>query len=222
MNQIYPDRPARLKRYGEFNLERVPFALEYYLLPAFAFGPTDGPPLLTAKERALYDDVELPVSSPFLSDAFIVALAACGLHALARRRSSLPDPVLGGAILLALAVPLALILSLLALTFRYRMEFYPALDFAALLGLTTLAAKPKPLAAVTTAAFASLVVLALSSSLVLCILYRNTPFGPLQDFEFKGDWVRAILNEQKIPILSRGHVMPDGSVIGGGKPRPPG
>jgi hypothetical protein len=46
LNQQYPDRLTRVKRYGEFNLEPVPFALEYYLVPAFALGTCDGPPPL--------------------------------------------------------------------------------------------------------------------------------------------------------------------------------
>ncbi len=218
MNQVYPDRPARLKRYGEFNVERVPFALEYYLAPVFALGPGDGPPPLTARQRALYDEVELPVSSIFLGDAFIVALAAVGLGTFACRRGGLDDPVLGGWALAALAAPLSMILSLLALTFRYRMEFYPALDLAALFGLHSLASQRRPLPAMATGILLSLATLALSSSLVLCILYRNAPLGPLQDFEFRGGWVRAIVNNHRTPILHRRHIMPDGSVIYFGEP----
>ena len=213
MNKQYPDWPPRLKRYGAFNFERVPFAVEYYWAPAFALRPSDGPPPLTPRERTLFDDVELPVGSPFLSDSFVVALALVGLLALARRRSGLPDPSVGGSVLVALAVPLLLILSLLDLTFRYRMEFYPALDLAALCGVNALASRPKPPAAVATAALAGLAALALSSSLVLCVVYRNAPMGPLQDLEFRGGWLRAIVNDHKIPIVRRRHVMPDGSII---------
>ena len=208
MNRLFPDRLIRMKRYGEFNIERVPFALEYYLAPAFAFNSKDGPPHLSAKQQALYDDVELPAGSLLLGDALVVALAANALGALGKRHTRLNDPLLGRSVIIALAVPLILTLSFVSLTFRYRLEFYPALDLAAFLGLRSLASRERPLPAIATPAFAGLAALALSSSLIFGVLYRNTSLGPLQDFTFRGGWMGATLNSHGAPMATRPHVLP--------------
>lgn len=72
------DRLERLQRYGELNLARIPFALQYYLAPVWVLPGTDGGLLLQKIQLRLFDDVELPPSSLLLSDT-VTCLLAGGL-----------------------------------------------------------------------------------------------------------------------------------------------
>ncbi len=135
LHGLYPDREPRLERYGEFNLRRLPFALQYYFAPIWVLQDGQGRMWFQQQQVELFEDVELPPSTFFLSDPVVCILAGLGLWTLARRPGRLPDPALASAALAGLALPAALMLVAIILALRYRMEFYPVLDLAACIGL---------------------------------------------------------------------------------------
>ena len=133
----FPDRLARLHEYGEFNPIRLVYGLGYYLLPVWALPDGVGGLLWSGFRDRLFDAVELPPSSFLVSDPLLVGLAIYGIVALVRGRNplrrELVAPVLAG-----LLVPIALMLTWISLTFRYRLEFYPFLELAAFVGFAQL------------------------------------------------------------------------------------
>lgn len=156
----------KMERYGLFNLARVPFGLSYYFLPLAALQGANG--LFDNTQTRLMFAAELPPSSFFLTDllpiAFIVFLAmAVGP---ARRISpqrlrkgarfvpcTNPPPssrifshAQGLALAAGLAVPCVLMLTTIYMSYRYRMEFYPEIDFLAFLGLYATVTNPDLLA----------------------------------------------------------------------------
>ncbi|HEY1797164.1 MAG TPA: hypothetical protein VGG57_13720 [Stellaceae bacterium] len=160
----FPDRLARLHRYGEFNLARLPFGLSYYLFPIWAL-----PELIwTGFRDRMFDSVELPPASFLVSDPLLVALAVYGAIDTARRRDRLVLPVL-----LGFLVPIGLMLTAISLTFRYRLEFYPFLELAAFVGFAHVAGMRRGWLAV--GAVVSVVM-----AQAMWVLTMLSPFGPVQ------------------------------------------
>jgi hypothetical protein len=172
--QQYPDRPARLHAYGEFNILRVGYALGYYFLPLWVLRDADGQFWWGDFQQRLYDGPELPPSSFFTSDPLLIGLAICGAVVVWRERERLRRTLslLSG---LGLFIPCALMLTALGAAFRYRMEFYPFFELFAFLGFGALAARPaaRPPLAVSIGAAASIV-----SAHLMWLLYMLSPFGP--------------------------------------------
>lgn len=133
----WPNFVSSLSTYGVFNLKRIPFGLIYYFFPIWVFHGSNGELLLTSTQAQFFGDTELPPSSFLLTDVipfcFIVvlgfALRKCGLAAFSRTGRST------AAVAAGLLSPCFLMLSLAWMTYRYRIEFYPELDFLTLLGL---------------------------------------------------------------------------------------
>jgi len=212
-NRTYPDRMARLETYGESNLRRVPFALQYYFTPVWAATDARGEFILRDHQVELFELVELPPGSILLSDPVICVLAAIGLWALFARPAGVADPALARAALAGLAVPGGLMLTLGALCFRYRMEFYPALDFAGWLGLAALASRARPLPKVAVPAFGGLAVAGMVVAAASLMAYAIVPFGTATDFDTSRGWTGVIANRLEGRELYRGHLMRDGSVV---------
>ena len=120
---------------GVFNLLRLPFAVLYYFLPlSFLRGP-DGAFLLADYRWAYFDGMELPPSSFLITDPATLILAGTFIVALTRRWNAEGlDLRHAGAVLIGLSLAVFLILTYYFLAFRFRGEFYPLLEFAALLG----------------------------------------------------------------------------------------
>lgn len=172
-----PDRLVRLHEYGEFNPIRLVYALGYYFVPVWALPDgAGGMPWAEFRDR-VFDFVELPPGSFFVSDPLLVGLASYGIACLLRRQDGLRPgvvvPVLGG-----LAVPPLLILMALALAFRYRLEFYPFLELAALIGFARLVVSEGRRVRTWCAAGAMVSVVAAHAMWVLTML---SPFGPVQN-----------------------------------------
>jgi hypothetical protein len=135
-NQRFPDWQPRMQTYGPFNLSRLPFGIVYYFLPVWVFSSRHGQLIFMQTQLRLFDRVEMPPSSFFLTDllpiCFIVLLAI----ALWKNRFRL-SPVGQWAVALGigLLVPCLLMLTYISVTYRYRMDFCPAIDFLAFLGL---------------------------------------------------------------------------------------
>jgi hypothetical protein len=129
-------RIAVVDQHGEFNLLRVPYSIMYYVFPFnFLFHGADGAHLFNAFRRTYYDGVEPPLSSFFGSDPATLVLAAVFVCALIRNNIPVAlDRRHTTALLVGLAAPLPLILTYYFLAFRFRGEFYPLMEFAAMLG----------------------------------------------------------------------------------------
>jgi hypothetical protein len=138
-----PDRLVRSERYGQFNLIRLGYGLAYYFFPVWVMRAGDGSLLWSAFQERTIDSVELPPSSFLISDPLIVGLAVFSLVQLVSRRHVLNRAV-AVPVLVGLFVPIALMLTFIAMTFRYRLEFYPFFDLCAFLGFGVLLARPAP------------------------------------------------------------------------------
>ena len=203
-----PDRLRRFERYGEVNVRRIPFALQYYFAPAWMLQDRKGDMLFKQTQLDLFDCVELPPSSLLLSDAEVCLLAAAGVWALSRRRDRVPDAPLAWAAVAGLSSSAVVMLLAISLTFRYRMDFYPALDFAACIGAASLrldrARQPTRLFLYAGAAGAAMSACGLMA-------YTYSPFGPALDLDMRGGWTAPLEAVAKGYNPKIGHLLPDGS-----------
>jgi hypothetical protein len=205
-----PDRAPRLERYGALNLRRIPFALQYYFAPIWVLQDRKGELIFQKTQLQLFDYVELPPSSLLLSDPVMAMLAAIGLWTLARRQGRTPDPVLATGALVGLAASGAVMLLAISLCFRYRMDFYPAMDFAACLGAGALRFDPGrqpvrrflyPAAAGAAVAVAGLIV------------YDVSPFASAVDLDLRQGWTTPYVDLTKGCTRYAGHMLSDGRRI---------
>ena len=129
-------RIAVVDQYGEFNVLRLPYSIMYYFFPFnFLFHGSDGAHLFDAFRRRYYDGVEPPLSSFLGSDPATLLLAVTFFCALIR--NNVPaglDRRHATALLAGFSAPLPLILTYYFLAFRFRGEFYPLMESAAMLG----------------------------------------------------------------------------------------
>ena len=171
----YPDRLARVRAYGEFNPVRLLYGLGYYFAPVWMLRDGAGDMLWAAFRDRVFDSVELPPGSFFVTDPLLIGLGVCGLIGLRRReaglRPALVWPVLGG-----LAVPIVLILMAIALAYRYRLEFYPLLELLAFIGFARLVVSGGARARRWCAVGAVVSIVAAQAMWVLSML---SPFGPV-------------------------------------------
>lgn len=132
----HPKRVARLDDFGTLNLLRLPFSFSYYFLGATDLNELQ---LYFPRLKNLYDGVEGP-SSAFLQTTIVPLLfALLGVSRVFRRKSlrSSSGALLSG-VLVAQIVSIGLLLTANYLAMRYRMDFLPALSFAAALGYLAL------------------------------------------------------------------------------------
>jgi hypothetical protein len=135
-NLHHPERLQRMAAYGLFNITRVPLSLLYYLLPVWVFRNASGNLLLSADYTRLFDFTELPPSSFLLTDTLLVGLFVYAIRSMVLRTSgSARQRAQMTAIAAGLSVGGILMLTAISMAFRYRIEFYPPLEFGAFLGL---------------------------------------------------------------------------------------
>ena len=209
-HQLYPDRLPRLARYGEINPRRIPFSLQYYFAPVWALADGHGQFILQKPQLELFEDVELPPSTLLLSDPVTCILAIAGVSALTSRRRWAMDAALARATLLGLAVPACLMLMAISLTFRYRMEFYPALDFAGWLGLAAWADHPDPLPKYAAPALGVVAGAGMVAASIGLMIYAIVPFGPATDLDMAHGWTGVVADRLAGRNVRIGHLMPDG------------
>lgn len=160
---------SSLSTFGVFNLKRIPFGLSYYFFPIWVLHGSNGELLFAGTQAKFFGDIELPPSSFLLTDMipfFFVVLVAFasrkyGVTGLSGARRW------AAAVAAGLLAPCVLMLGLSWLTYRYRIEFYPALDFLTLLGLYLLLTRERAFtksAAVRRVMNAALAISILSSS----------------------------------------------------------
>lgn len=128
--------PMHLFLSALFNLKRIPFGLIYYFFPVWVLHGSSGQLFMEKTQTRLFDYIELPPSSFFLTDLLPLCFIALFAIALWRRRPA-DQPFLRQlvAIGIGLFVPCLLMLTFVYLAYRFRMEFYPEIDFLAFLGL---------------------------------------------------------------------------------------
>ncbi len=146
--QLYPDRRAAIARAGEFNVDRLPTSLYYYLVPSadnlsrrFPFVTPDRE-LPFAAQAPQYDYIEgsrvpLPLSMTFL--LLLAVMGAYNLRRFKRHERSYMWWFLGGAGLTATAL-----LTVYAVALRYSAEFIPSVVFMALMYIIALDRRARP------------------------------------------------------------------------------
>jgi hypothetical protein len=131
-----------IQKFGMFNLLRIPFSLMYFFIPVWVFRGSDSHFFLEGTQQRIFHTVELPPSSFFLTDLLPLCFIVLLLIALWRRSRNSPRTMQAAAIAAGLLAPGALIMMLISIAYRYRMEFYPEFDFLALLGLYLTVSNP--------------------------------------------------------------------------------
>lgn len=178
-NLIYPDRLMRTQEFGLFNLARIPFGLMYFFAPVWFFRLGSGELLLAATRDRLMDAIELPPSSFLLTDALLIGLAVFSVRSFVVRRNA-RENLESLAVGLGLVVPPILMLTAISMNYRYRMDFYPLLEFGAFLGLIALGRKGLPLGLTWQKATLAALLVSIGSSHLSMALYRLSDFGPAQ------------------------------------------
>jgi hypothetical protein len=168
-----PERFRVMDQYGAFNFVRLGYGLIYYFFPVWVLPGPEGGLLWSVFQQRTIDSVELPPSSFLVSDPLILGLAGYAMIQSIGYKDAIKRavtvPVLAG-----LLVPIFLMLVFIAMTFRYRMEFYPFFELLAFLGFGLLLRRERqpPLLLLTVAAAAGVI-----ASHILWVLYVLTPFG---------------------------------------------
>jgi hypothetical protein len=135
MYERHPDQLLRTEAYGVFNLSRISFGLIYYFCPIWVLLRSDGHLLFEEHQQRLIHATELPPSSLFLTDPLLLLLLLyAGWSLLSVRRSAGMNRLHALAIGTGLATAGLPILSAMYMSHRYRIEFYPLVEFGALLG----------------------------------------------------------------------------------------
>lgn len=185
MNNSYPDRIPRLDQYGEFNLRRLPYALMYYFLPIWIIVTDNGRFLLSEIHDRLFDALELPPSTFILSDPLLLLFFGWFAWHFRAAKATLSSafPLLAG-----LLVPPLLILIAASLTYRYRLEFFPALEFGAYLGFFLLCrdAQRDKMSGMLHASIIACAAVGIVVGQVNQFTYRASPFGPASQFLAEG------------------------------------
>jgi hypothetical protein len=179
----FPDRSVILEQYGVFSFERIPFAVIYYFIPIWVLRRADGQQLFHEHETRLFNSVELPPSSFLLTDALLLVLLAYAIWSLAARRKLPIDGLVAGAIALGLSLSCLLILSFDVLSFRYRIDFHPFVEFGAFIGAALILQSPVLDRISIKGALLGASVIGIVSSNVELILYRASSFGSFADFK---------------------------------------
>jgi hypothetical protein len=180
-NIQYPDRLARTQAYGLFNSARIPLGLIYYFFPLWAFRRGDGTLMFSEDRDRLIDALEMPPMSFLLTDALplVLVIGLCWTGAVLRR----PSPTRAGAIAAGLAIPPVLMLMAISMNYRYRMEFYPLIEFATLLSIYRLAsdhAARRISTGLPRNAIIAATAISVASANLALLLYKLSFFGPAQ------------------------------------------
>jgi hypothetical protein len=193
-------------RYGNFNLIRIPLGLSYYFLPIWVLQGDNGRLLFENTQIRLTNNFELPPSSFFLTDLLpITFIVFVGIALWAGRSSYLrslknvglltrnawfPSSLRfnscnqGLAVAAGLSVPCVLMLTAISMCYRYRMEFYPEIDFLAFLSLFAIVRNPVLLARFNRCRrwMLAATIVSIVSAFAAMILYKLSDFGPSQIF----------------------------------------
>lgn len=174
LTQLYPAHYHQMAEYGEFNPVRLGYGLIYYFFPVWVLHDGSGQLLWSNFVQRTIDAVELPPSGFLISDPLIMGLAIYGAVQLASG-ATVPRRMPLVLTAFALVIPIMLMLTVIVMTFRYRMEFYPLFELCAFVGfwcLITGRVRPIAIIAFDFAAFVSIL-----AAPLLWLLYMLSPFG---------------------------------------------
>jgi hypothetical protein len=196
-----PERLARLEAYGMFNIRRLWYGILYYFCPIWTIIRPDGQFLFSEFETRMLDGVEPPPSSFLLSDPLLLVLGGAFLLRLPRlARERLLDLRAVTALMIGFLIPAFLMLTFFYMAFRYRMEFYPFLEFTAFLGFYAICVNPGRFSALSRGSL-SLILIAgagfgiIYSHLAL-FLYKISPFT--NRVSAPDGWVDLYLTQLKL------------------------
>lgn len=180
----FPDRIARLDRYGEFNVRRLWYGIMYYFFPVWVWHDSSGQFLFTTYRTQFLQWIELPPSSFFVSDPLLLLTCGYGLRCLAKKSVGGVDTGPFRALAVGLAVPPALMLIAISMSFRYRIEFYPFLDLGALLGLYAYCARAdrdgRAAGGRVNVLILSLAAWSVAAAILLAVMYKVSSVGDAQ------------------------------------------
>jgi len=177
---VYPNGVPGLDEYGDFNPLRIPYGLMYYFAPVWFLHGSDGGFLFHSFKKSVMDLVELPPSSFLITDTLLIGLAVAGTRSIFRKGGLTVDRASAALIAGGLAVPPLLMLTAYAMSFRYRMEFYPLFEFLALTGAFA-AAGPARRWQSKLAPLTALAILGILASHAVLLAYKISPGGSLDD-----------------------------------------
>ncbi len=177
MNRYYPDRVLRAHQYGLFNINRIPLGFIYFFVPVWVFKWGNGHLILSSSFHRLVDVTEMPPSSFFLTDGFLLLFSGIFVWSVVRRRTiSGVDSTAAILNMAGLLVAPLLMMMAISMNFRYRAEFYPIIMFTAFLGAVVVSKKwlEKPFFKYICIA---LVCISIFSSFAAMVLYKKSGFG---------------------------------------------
>lgn len=188
MNKNFPDRVARMEQYGLFNIQRIPLGIVYYFIPVWVFKWSNGHLILHNSFHRLIDVTEMPASSFFLTDGFLLLFSGLFVcSAINCKRRTGIDYAAASLNMVGLFVAPLLMMMAISMNFRYRAEFYPIILFTAFLGAVAV-----PQAWLGNAWFKrlciALVCLSIFSSCVVLLMYKNSFFGPPEELVTESVW----------------------------------
>jgi len=133
----WPNFVSSLSGYGAFNVRRIPFGLIYYFAPVWVLHGSSGQLLFDGTQSRLFGDIELPPASFLLTDMVAFSFMILLVAAMRKRGGAGVEraDLWAAVVATGLLAPCVLMVSLAWLTYRYRIDFCPEIDFLALLGL---------------------------------------------------------------------------------------
>jgi hypothetical protein len=182
-------REPILTAHGEFNIERLWYGIIYYMCPIWIVIRPDGNFLFSEFELKMFDGVELPPSSFLLSDPVLLILGVAFFWRLPElRRGHLVNLWAVGALMISFSIPIFLMLTAMDMAFRYRMEFYPFMEFAGYLGFYAMCVRPDQYSAPLRHRLYCLLIAGAGCGIIcshlLLILYKLSQFG-----DYKLPWI---------------------------------
>lgn len=189
MNSEFPDRLVRTKEYGLFNFARIPLGIVYYFFPIWILQDENGKLLLQDLQYQLLDATELPPSTFFLTDPLLLGLCATAIWlTYAQRRANTINIVQTCAVAIGLSIAPILMLTAISMNFRYRIEFYPLIEFGAFIGAALLGRRQLTHNTSTRIRIGVLVAMftGVIASHAILALYKVSDFGPGIDYMRNG------------------------------------
>ena len=178
MNVEHPEWLTTLATYGLFNLARIPLGFCFYFVP-MVFPPASGGWFLQSGQAPLLDFAELPPSSFFLTDPLLIGLTLYGCRAIfGRTDRSVVDRTQSLSIALGLCTSGLLMLCAISMSHRYRIDFYPFIEFGAFIGLIHLLNRKVPLHRATGNFIIGAAATSIGASFLVLALYRLSHWMP--------------------------------------------
>lgn len=183
-NMKFPLRGCIEAQYGLFNVSRIPLGIIYYFFPVWIFLKSNGHFFFEKEFSAMIDPAELPPSSFFLTDGYMIfSIVLFVKECIKKHFSILYDIKYLIGIVVGLLVPPLLMLMALSMDYRYRAEFYPLMIMGAFLSFPYICNIKK------VSIVRSLYVLggiSILSSNFIVFLYSKSDLGASYDFIKKG------------------------------------